>query len=59
MRGGMILVITWDTLQSPAAWFSISEIPANKILAFVNICSVNIKYWQYFGQNYYSRIDLF
>jgi len=25
------------------AWFLISENPANKILAFVNICSVNIK----------------
>ena len=29
-------------------WFSISELPANKILAFVNICSVNIKYQQQF-----------
>ena len=31
-----------------AAWFSISEIPAN-------ICGVNIEYWQQFRQNYYNE----
>ena len=30
-------------LASKAVRFSISENPANKILAFVNICSVNIR----------------
>jgi len=41
-----------DCQQS--AWFSISENPANKILAFVNICSVNIGILAIFGQNYYN-----
>ena len=38
-----------------AVWFLISETPANKILAFTNIYSVNIKYWQQFRQNYYNK----